>query len=297
MPSKAAAAAAASAAAAAAEEETLTDVQIGIFARRAKEKVAQTEANSALFDKEMLDAIPKFSREELTLGKILGKGGFGTVTEVTSISVSSSDTYGAEDREYKDRAFIAKHAIREGGEEGGGDSRYCIKALSPNVVNDPHLLEQGMIDMCVETTFLSVLQHPHIIKMRAFGKGGMFMPRDYFIILDRLYDTLEARVATWRKNAKRSRSFTNKIVNKIKRKTTILDEELFAVKLSYAYDLMGAIEYLHKNKLVYRDLKPESESLQGSDSWHPRLTEFRFKTSVLMSEMTSSSLISVWFAK
>ena len=239
MPSKAATAAAA-AAAAAAEAETLSDVQIGIFARRAKEKVAQTEANSALFDKEMLDAIPKFSKEELTLGKVLGKGGFGTVTEVRSISVTSSTSDskkpdGAEDREYQDRAFIAKHAIREGG-EGGGDSRYCIKALSPNVANDPHLLEQGMIDMCVETTFLSVLQHPHIIKMRAFGSGGMFMPREYFIILDRLYDTLEARIETWRRNSKKSNSFASKIVNKIKKKATILDEELFAVKLSYAYE-------------------------------------------------------------
>ena len=129
-----------------------------------------------------------------------------------------------------------------------------------------------MIDMCVETTFLSVLQHPHIIKMRAFGSGGMFMPREYFIILDRLYDTLEARIDTWRRNSKKSNSFASKIVNKIKRKATILDEELFAVKLSYAYDLMGAIEYLHKNKLVYRDLKPESESLLRSGSWHPRLT-------------------------
>ena len=116
----------------------------------------------------------------------------------------------------------------------------------------------------MQTTFLSVLTHPHIIKMRAFGSGGMFMPKGYFIVLDRLYDTLEARIKTWNRNAKKARSFTNKI---IKKKTTMLEEELIAVKLSYAYDLMGAIEYLHKNKLVYRDLKPESESLLKSDSF------------------------------
>ena len=139
--------------AAAADEGALSDVQIAIFARKAKEKVAQTEASSALFDKEMLHAIPKFSMEELTLGKVLGKGGFGTVTEVTSISVTSDTTKmadGAEDQEFQDRAFIAKHAIRE-----GGDSRYCIKALSPNVVNDPGLLEQGIIDMCVEASLFN----------------------------------------------------------------------------------------------------------------------------------------------
>ena len=79
--------------------------------------------------------------------------------------------------------------------------------------------------------------------MRAFGADGMLRP-NYFIVLDRLYDTLEARIPKWRVQSKRSRSF----VNKLKRTSSGLQEELLETKLTYAYDLMGAFEYLHKNK-------------------------------------------------
>ena len=82
-----------------------------------------------------------------------------------------------------------------------------------------------------------------IITMRAFGADGMLRP-NFFIVLDRLYDTLEARIPKWRVQSKRSRSF----VNKLKRTSSGLQEELLEMKLTYAYDLMGAFEYLHKNR-------------------------------------------------
>ena len=97
--------------------------------------------------------------------------------------------------------------------------------------------------MCVETMFLAVVSHPHIITMRAIGANGMIKP-DYFIILDRLYDTLEARIPKWRLQAKKARSFTNKMMKSSCSKL----HALMKTKLSYAYDLAGAFEYMHKNK-------------------------------------------------
>ena len=64
--------------------------------------------------------------------------------------------------------------------------------------------------MAVETMFLSVVSHPHIITMRAFGANGMFKP-NYFIILDRLYDTLEARIPKWKLQSRKAKSFVNKL--------------------------------------------------------------------------------------
>jgi hypothetical protein len=37
-------------------------------------------------------------------------------------------------------------------------------------MKDPDLFTQGVIDMCVETMFLAVVSHPHIITMRAFQR-------------------------------------------------------------------------------------------------------------------------------
>ena len=97
--------------------------------------------------------------------------------------------------------------------------------------------------MAVETMFLSVVSHPHIVTMRAFGANGMLKP-NYFIVLDRLYDTLEARIPKWRLQSKRAKS----VVNKMRRTSSGKLDELMETKLCYAYDLMGAFDYLHKKK-------------------------------------------------
>ena len=98
--------------------------------------------------------------------------------------------------------------------------------------------------MSVETMFLSFVQHPSIITMRAYCATGMLAP-NYFIVLDRLYDTLEARIPKWRMQSKKAKSITNKFVKKCSSEKL---SELMETKLCYAYDLMGAFEYLHENK-------------------------------------------------
>ena len=120
--------------------------------KMAEKKIADMEANSALFSKEALDVIPKFVADELTMGRILGKGGFGTVKEIKNIQckavvgngkggkaaaqaptgeggfdefmsfIKPEEDTKAKDQELQDKKFIADHCIRD-----GGDSRYCIK--------------------------------------------------------------------------------------------------------------------------------------------------------------------------
>ena len=122
--------------------------------KMAEKKIADMEANSALFSKEALDVIPKFVADELTMGRILGKGGFGTVKEIKNIQCKAVAVDGkgkggkaaaqaptgeggfdefmsfiepeedtkAKEQELQDKKFIADHCIRD-----GGDSRYCIK--------------------------------------------------------------------------------------------------------------------------------------------------------------------------
>ena len=120
--------------------------------KMAEKKIADMEANSALFSKEALDVIPKFVADELTMGRILGKGGFGTVKEIKNIQckavagdgkggkaaaqaptgdggfdefmsfIEPDEDTNAKDQELHDKKFIADHCIRD-----GGDSRYCIK--------------------------------------------------------------------------------------------------------------------------------------------------------------------------
>eukprot|EP00984_Skeletonema_dohrnii_P015163 scaffold6495_cov109-Skeletonema_dohrnii-CCMP3373.AAC.3 len=92
-----------------------------------------------------------------------------------------------------------KQYISENTTTPTGESRYVIKIIQPDIVQtDFKKFLQAAMDMATETKFLSVLSHPHILKMRAVGQGDFFSP-DYFLVLDRLYDTLLDRIeGSWR---------------------------------------------------------------------------------------------------
>lgn len=98
----------------------------------ASRKIADMESD--LFSPENLDVIPRFTVGELSLGRVLGKGGFGTVNEIRAIEckdtgvgddgAAAPSSHGCDDDDLIDKAmqqdkrFIADHCTR-----GGGDSR------------------------------------------------------------------------------------------------------------------------------------------------------------------------------
>jgi hypothetical protein len=118
----------------------------------------------------------------------------------------------------------------------GKDARYAVKTLSCDTVRIPERFLAGVVDLAIEAKFLSCLHHPNIIKMRAMSSISPFEP-GFFIVLDRLYDTLSLRLKMWKKQ--------NSIFNcfaKAKKQDNLLDR--FYVCL----DLSSALAYLHEHK-------------------------------------------------
>lgn len=143
---------------------------------------------------------------------------------------------------------------------GEGDCRYAVKSLRNEVLRDPETLEMALLDLQNETRILANVEHPNIVKMRAFyadndGEDGQVQnantkdgPRGYFIVLDRLYDTLEQRIGVWSSRLQKARRPTKWITR------SKVEREIWEQRLVVAFDLASALNYLHSMGIAYRDL-------------------------------------------
>mmetsp|Transcript_16849 Transcript_16849/g.21977 ORF Transcript_16849/g.21977 Transcript_16849/m.21977 type:complete len:477 (-) Transcript_16849:100-1530(-) len=267
-----------------------------------------------------LRPMPTFRPEELSLGPVLGTGGFGIVNEIKKFTLdeeaerqADADAAAKENGDGKataeeeaplmeikvengngngvngddtkmvknltDSALAQEKETREKADSGlsgfgedNHDDHYDIgkarRVMSARVLRDDKgryalkrlhddltVLEKarGMVDLAVEAKYLSIVWHPNIIKMRGMASGSM-VDEYFFIILDRLVGTLDKRMNNWHKLHKQ---YNGGICCGLYKNTKGLSD-LMLEALTIAYDLAAAFFYLHENRLVYRDIKPEN---------------------------------------
>jgi len=111
----------------------------------------------------------------------------------------------------------------------------AMKCLHPISRSDSHKFMIGVEDLVHETILLSSLQHPNIIKIHGRAELG----EGYFILLDKLTDTLDDRIAEWRK--KFPQSSRNPPMKQ---------------QVDVAKTLADTVAFLHDHMIVFHDLKP-----------------------------------------
>lgn len=218
-----------------------------------------------------LESVALFRKEEIKVGKVVGRGGFGVVREIAAIQlVEENDETVAAAPKPPSRLFRrGGGSVGTGSEDEGASMRefmarqvwfkrssmYVLKEVEPELLqNDPVTYLKGVIDLGLEAHYLASLNHNNILKLRGMSVRGPSETLGYFIILDQLQEVLSKRLNKWMHQKRASNGITGLVTGGRRNKPRLLMERILV-----AYDIADAMEYIHRKNIVFRDLKVRRE--------------------------------------
>lgn len=230
--------------------DSYTHEKVSRYAKKVSEHMT---SNSRIVNPNQERTIPAFEKDELFLGDILGSGGFNDVYSLKDIQLTRDAN--------KDRAYslVQREGRVELAKRAGSGKRYAVKFLSQRTMSNVDAYKNGAADLLMEAKYLGSMTnypHPNIIRLHgvmAAAGGNEFTP-GYFLIVDRLSDTLDKKMLVWRELEKRKIKQLREDPNTAKP----LLEALTLKRLQTALELSSALKHLHKMKIIFRDLKPEN---------------------------------------
>lgn len=126
------------------------------------------------------------------------------------------------------------------------NTKYAMKRPKKELLGSAKIT--ALVDLAIEAKFLSRLSHPYIVKLHG-SSGGMPGSADFFIVVDRVQETLFDAITTFRRQRERLK------LNGIARNGVRLDKKGKDAELKNDFDrrvgiscqLASALTYLHKH--------------------------------------------------
>lgn len=201
-----------------------------------------SEAGEDLDTSRFETSLARFQNWELELGRRIGMGSFADIFCV---------------EEYRDYKPV-KNCTEEQLQQAEELKITCsAKSLAVKVLRARLLVEHGLYataaaDFVTEGTLLAALDHPHILSLKGRSllgiEGFASGKRDaFFLVFERLDGTLADRMPEWQQR-----------FNKIRTTLRGRREQRLAFmmeRIKIMAELADAMAYLHKRRIVHRDLK------------------------------------------
>ena len=189
---------------------------------------------------------------EVVLGDLLASGGFKYVYEVHAIELLTT----TEAAQYTHLTSTPPQTLSCRMLAKRRDGKLAVKFLNESCKTSAKEYGNGAADLLLETRYLSALAsypHPNIIRLHgvaAAGAQGFSTGAEgsYFLVLDRLADTLDSRIEVWKELERRKK------VN-LSPEFELHLKALFVKQLQVGVDLASALSHLHKLRIIFRDLK------------------------------------------
>ena len=166
--------------------------------------------------------VPTVTLDDLIVGPQLGEGGFCIVSAVE---------------------LVPKDNNKDNSDDGSISGALAMKSLRPEIIQGPmRTFKVAAADLWKEVEFLSALDHPGIVSLRAKHFTYESLDENY-IILERIQMTLDDKMQEWRE------------ADHVVRNSPEVRLKLLKERLRVCQEICEVFKYLHSQEVIYRDLK------------------------------------------